>query len=90
MKMIGTFGLGPNKNMNLLRELVSNLKPKPATDSDSRQNPKDSVKVKRFSAKIKWLKLASIPYMKSLNVHIPNPHDMHPLPQFFSSLHIPY
>ena len=39
-----TSGFGPNPNTNLLMESVSDLTPKPATDSDSRPNPKDSVK----------------------------------------------
>ena len=39
-----TSGFGPNPNTNLLSDSVSDLTPKPATDSDSRPNPKDSVK----------------------------------------------
>ena len=39
-----TLGFGPNPNTNLLRDSVSDLTPKPATDSYSRPNPKDSVK----------------------------------------------
>ena len=39
-----TSGFGPNPNTNLLRDSVSDLTPKPATDSDWRPKPKDSVK----------------------------------------------
>ena len=37
-------GFGPNLNTNLLRDSVSDSTPKPATDSNLRPNPKDSVK----------------------------------------------
>ena len=38
------FWICPNSKMNLFWDLVSDLTSKPDTDSDSRPNPKDSVK----------------------------------------------
>ena len=37
-------GFGLNPNTNIFKDAVSDLTPKPATDSDLRPNPKDSVK----------------------------------------------
>ena len=56
-----TFGFGPNPNTNLFQDSVSDLTSKPATDSDLRPNPKDSVKSTTFPKHPKHLSLA-LPY----------------------------